>query len=90
MKCSTCAMLSCTLGFQEKNQKGIFVWFFPQPPPICEEKPQESAMEELKGILVKMAFYQLWFDCENSCLLNLDKLYVAWRHKSSQFYGKRF
>ena len=36
----------------------ICVFFF-QPPPICEEKPQESAMEELKGILVKMALYQL-------------------------------
>lgn len=27
--------------------------FYLQPPPICEEKQQESAMEELKGILVK-------------------------------------
>lgn len=27
-----------------------------QPPPVCEEKQQESAMEELKGILVNTAY----------------------------------
>lgn len=30
--------------------------FLLQQPPTCEEKQQESAMEELKGILVKRAY----------------------------------
>lgn len=38
----------------------FFFFFCLQPPPVCEEKQQkqqESAMDELKGILVKWLFF---------------------------------